>query len=137
MSSQSTQNLSAYTLVEVLCVTVIIGILAGLLLSAVSRAYGRTKRMQLEFDAPVHIDRFHDRLAQFVAAQPSYPPLTAKQLHELGIFDSSLIDFLRWKGVTFLPFASSNLDDTVILEVVYSKKHIQRMRKGDLKPPKE
>lgn len=115
---------------ELLCVISIIAILATLLLGAVGRAYARAKRMKREIETPALYERFHDRLAQFCQAHAYYPPLTASQLHEIGVFDSTIMDFLRSKGVVFRPFASTNSDDMVILEI---NGH-ETFRKGDLKP---
>ena len=112
----------------------IIMILAGLLLSAVFRAYGRAKRMQREFEGSTLVELFRDRLAHFAESQASFPPLTAQQFFDLGVFDSRLMDFLRWKGVTFHPFSSTDQGDVLILEVYYSKDDIVWMRKDDLKP---
>jgi len=52
MTTCSRSAARAFSLVELLCVVVVIGILASLLLTAVSAAYGRVKRMQREFEWP-------------------------------------------------------------------------------------
>ncbi|MCI0533911.1 MAG: type II secretion system GspH family protein [Verrucomicrobiales bacterium] len=127
----------AFSLVELLCVIVVIGILAGLLLTAVMAAYGRVKRMQRQFEGPTFIEQIRERLTSFCEGQPAYPALTPRQFHELGVFDGRIMDFLRARGVKFHPFASSDPTNKIVLEVLYSKKHMQVLLKSDLRRPEE
>lgn len=127
----------SFSLVELLCVTVVIGILAGLLLTGVMAAYGRVKRMQREFEGPTFVEQIRDRLTTFCERQPMYSPLTAQQLHELGVFDGRIMDFLRARGVKFHPFASSDSTNKIVLEVHYSKSSVQLLFKSDLRRSEE
>jgi prepilin-type N-terminal cleavage/methylation domain-containing protein len=127
----------AFSLIELLCVMLVIGILASLLLSAVMAAYGRAKRMQREFDGPVLVEQVRDRLTSFCETQPTYPALTARQLHELGVFDSRIMDFLRWRGVAFHPFSSSDPTNALVLEIRYSGSHFGHLLKSDLRRNEE
>jgi prepilin-type N-terminal cleavage/methylation domain-containing protein len=127
----------AFSLIELLCVTVVIGILAGLLLTAVTAAYGRVKRMQREFEWPTFVEQIRDRLTTFCERQPIHPALTAQQWHDLGVFDGRIMDFLRSRGVKFHPFASSDATNKIVLEVRYSRETIERLLKSDLRRREE
>jgi len=135
--SHRSSTAAAFSLVELLCVVVVIGLLAALLLTAVTAAYGRVKRMQQEFEGPSLVEYLRDRLTTFCERQGNYPALSAKQLHELDIFDSRVMDFLRWRGVEFHPFSSSDGTNKIVLEVRYSKSSMQLLLKSDLRRKEE
>ncbi len=123
----------AFSLVELLCVVMVTGTLAGLLMTGVMAAYGRVKRMQREFEGPSLVEHFRVRLSEFCESQRSYPALSARQLHELGVFDGQIMALLGWRGVDFYPFSSSDPTNMIVLQVRYSAASMERVFKADLR----
>ena len=117
-----------------MCVITIILILVGMMLGPITRAYRKAKNFGWENDSYHLADRFADRMKQHFGSTPEYPALTADQLYEGGLIDSTLRNFLRDKRVQYLPFSSKSPDEMVILHVVIAKHSIYILQKGDLKP---
>jgi prepilin-type N-terminal cleavage/methylation domain-containing protein len=105
------------TLVELLVVIGIIGILASLLLGAVFKAHAYAKDKTWRIEAYNFSDYIKEHLLRHYQSQTNYPALTAAQLHQQGIFDDRIMDFLSCPHVQFIPFSSSDQDDKIILRI--------------------
>jgi prepilin-type N-terminal cleavage/methylation domain-containing protein len=125
---------SGFSMIELMCVIAIILILVGLMLGPIMRAYRKAKNFGWENDSYYLADRFADRMKQHFGSAPEYPALTADQLYEGGLIDSTLRNFLRDKRVQYFPFSSKAPDEIVILQVVIAKNSIYTLQKSDLKP---
>ena len=105
------------TLVELLVVIGIIGILASLLLGAVFKAHTYAKDKTWRIEAYNFCDYIQEHLRRYYQSQTNYPALTADQLHQQGVFDDRIMDFLSCSHVQFIPFSSSDQDDKIILRI--------------------
>src|SRR5512140_110870 len=104
-----------FTLIELLCVITIISILASMLLGAVGRAYVRAKRFGAEMDGPAYVDELRSKLIVYVQAHPTFPALSREALIRECNISSRSAAFLRSREVTYVPFASADSDDKVVL----------------------
>jgi len=105
------------TLVELLLVIAIIGILASLLFGAIYKAHAYAKDQTWRAEARSAYVRIRDRLSGYCQSHSTCPVLTAKELHQLGVFDDSIMDFLDCPHVQFTPFSSDDPDDKTILRI--------------------
>jgi len=121
-----------FTLIEMLCVTAIIGILASMLLGAVSRAFLRAKRFEWEHKSTVLINEFRDKMRQHFGSAPQYPALSVDQMYEGGLINSTLRDFLKDKKVQFFPFSSETPENTLILHVQVSRNNAYEVFKREI-----
>ncbi len=103
------------SVVELLCVVTIIFILASLLLGPVLKAYRKAKNFAAEVDGGSYVQMTVKRLRTFHQTHASYPPLTAKYLHEQGVFDSRFMQYLREKQMVYFPFSSTDSDTNQII----------------------
>jgi hypothetical protein len=108
---------SGVTLMELLCVFMIITILGGLLLGAVNRALRRARAMQWSQDAPVFLDATVARLKARFEGSVDFPPVTLSWLETNNVLDGSHLGFLRDRRVTFYPFSGVDPDDHVVIHV--------------------
>ncbi|HTG44480.1 MAG TPA: type II secretion system protein [Verrucomicrobiae bacterium] len=124
-----------FSLIELLCVVAIIGILMGMMLGPISRAYGKTKRFQWEMESQALVDRFEEQMRKNFGTAPEYPPMSVAQMFEAGIIDSKVRDFLKDKRVTFFPFSSSTPEEAPILIMQLGKNSTWMIPKSVIKPP--
>jgi len=115
-----TERRSAVSLIELLCVVVIILILASLLLGPVLRAYRKVKNFAGETEGSAVVELAVDRLRRFHLIHPTHGSLTADYLHREAIFDSKFMKYVREKKVTFFVFSSSDSDDKLIISYTFS-----------------
>jgi len=120
METRSTGPRSGVSLIELLCVIVIILILAGLLLGPVLRAYRKAKTFAGELEGPGVVEVAVERLRRFHQAHPTYGPLTADYLHRQAIFDSKFMKYMSERKVSYVAFSSSDPDDKVIVRYLFS-----------------
>ena len=105
------------TLVELLAVVAIIGILASLSLGAVYKAHAYAKDRTWRIEAYNFFDYIQEHLIRHYQSQTNNPALTAAQLHQQGVFDDRIMDFLSCPHVHFIPFSSSDQDDKIIFRL--------------------
>jgi len=123
-----------FSLIELLCVTAIIGILASMLLGAASKAFGRVKRWEWEEKSQVLVDRFQERMRENFGRAPKYPAFTIEQLYEARLIDTDLRDFLKNRNVQFIPFSSETPKSQAILTVYLSKHEWRFLTKAQILP---
>jgi prepilin-type N-terminal cleavage/methylation domain-containing protein len=111
------QPFSGMTLIELLVVIGIIGILASLLLGAVYKAHAYAKDKTWRLQAYSFRDYIQEHLSRFYRSQTNYPTLSAADLHQRGVFDDRIMDFLSCKHVQYIPFSVSDRDDKIVLRI--------------------
>src|ERR1035441_4157888 len=111
------QPISGVTLVELLVVIGIIGILACLSLGAVYKAHAYAKDKTWRLQAYNYCDYIQEHLSRYYQSQTNYPTLSAAELHQRGVFDDRIMDFLHCPHVQFIPFSVGDRDDKIILRI--------------------
>jgi prepilin-type N-terminal cleavage/methylation domain-containing protein len=124
----------AFTLIELLCVSCIILILASLMLGPVFKAFKRVKRLEGEWTGTELVERFRDRMEKHLGAAKEYPARSVQEMYAAGLIDYQLRDFFKRKEVRFIPFSSSTPDTAPILLVEVSPGQIMTLLKADIKP---
>ena len=105
-----------------------------MLLSSVSRAFGRAKRWEWQENSRVLVDRFRERMTETFGRAPKYPALSVEQLYEARLIDTKLRDFLKNRNVKYFPFSSETPDSKAILTVYVSKNESHVLLKEHIKP---
>jgi prepilin-type N-terminal cleavage/methylation domain-containing protein len=111
------QPISGVTFIELLVVIGIIGILASLSLGAVYKAHAYAKDKTWRLQAYDYCDYIQEHLSRFYQAKTNYPTLSAAELHQRGVFDDRIMDFLSCKHVQYIPFSVSDGDDKIVLRI--------------------
>ncbi|HYE33103.1 MAG TPA: type II secretion system protein [Methylomirabilota bacterium] len=111
-----------FSLIELMCVLCIIMILVGMMVPSVLKAYRRAKSFESEITGQQFTPAFATALATFYEDQREFPALKPEELAQLGVFDSSMLAFLRKPGVVYYPFSSKDKGDKLILRADQGKK---------------
>jgi len=119
-----------FSLIELLMVIGIIGILASLLLAAVSRVYSKAKAMDYEFKGMV--SKVDDQLSRFYRELKSYRAIPAEELHKMGVLDDQAAKFMRSPHAKFIPFSSTDPDDKIIFRLKWTGEFEAILRKADV-----
>lgn len=109
------------TLIELLCVIAIIGILASLLLGPASRAMSRARDADWANKAYHQIELLVNSLQAHYQTRAVTKRLTPQELFDQGVIDEIQLGFLKDRRVRFVPFASADPDDLVVLQVQIPK----------------
>ena len=113
---------SAVTLIELLCVIVIIGILASLLLPAVLRAYLRTKEFDEEMEGPSIIEMIRNESRRYCVGHSVFQFSSKDDFVRKCEFAPKASQWVQGSRTDFVPF--SNLDPTnrIVVSVHYGRK---------------
>jgi prepilin-type N-terminal cleavage/methylation domain-containing protein len=114
---QNHRAAAAFTLIEMLLVIGIIGILAGLLLGPINKAYTSTQNKAWRAQARDFYDYMQEHLAKYYQANPNYPVLTARDLYQQNVFNDRIMNFLRCPHVQYTPFSLSDPTNKVIFQI--------------------
>ncbi len=105
------------TLIELLCAMAIVALLATLLLGPASKALGKARAMQWADKAGFMTGEISARLNPLFAGQKEFTRVTQEQLESDHLLTPSQVRFLKDKRVTFVPFAGSDPDGMVVIDV--------------------
>ena len=116
-SCKQSQTKRSMTLIELLLVIGIIGVLASLSLGAVYKAHAYAKDKIWRLQAYNYCDYIQEHLSRYYQSRTNYPTLSAAELHQRGVFDDRIMDFLHCPHVQFIPFSVGDRDDKIILRI--------------------
>jgi prepilin-type N-terminal cleavage/methylation domain-containing protein len=133
-ANSAARRLRGVTLIELLCVCLIITILASLLLPAVFRAYRRAKAMQEEFDAPVVFGELLRQTWGYCGAHRVYSFQTRDDLVDKCDLPSKCRSWMRASQTEFIPFTSVDPTNLVVVTFHYGHKYRESrsFTKGEL-----
>ena len=127
----------AFSLIELLCVIVIIGILASLVLGPAAKALSRVRAADWADKAEAKILRIEEQLKKMHGSRLAYPAMTPSELRDAGILNDELVSFLKSSRVDYFPFSSADSTNHVILIVRFPRSFFggsyqQTLYKADL-----
>jgi len=111
------------SLIELLCVMVIIAILASLLLPAVARAYGRARGMAQEWEAGEVAERLERETRGYCAAHPQYIFLSKSDFADKCTLAPKCLDWVQARSTEFVPFNYLDPTNLIVLTVHLGPKH--------------
>jgi prepilin-type N-terminal cleavage/methylation domain-containing protein len=112
---KSARRHRAFSLIELLCVMAIIGILVGLMLGPIGRAFRKARGFKAEMETPAHMERLTDGMRRFAAAHAAW---SCPDLEALLLFAKPGGPTERWiKGArpTLVPFRHDTPPETLVL----------------------
>jgi prepilin-type N-terminal cleavage/methylation domain-containing protein len=112
---RSARRRRGFSLIELLCVMAIIGILVGLMMGPIGRAFRKARGFKAEMETPAHVERLTDGMRKFAAAHSAW---SCPDLEALLTFAKPGGPTERWiKGAqaTLVPFRHDTPVDAIVL----------------------
>jgi prepilin-type N-terminal cleavage/methylation domain-containing protein len=106
-----------FTLIEMLCVMGIIAVLMGLLFGPLGRVMKQATAMQWAQDSQVQLGHIVSRLQSRFQGKTNFPSITLEFIESQAWLEPLQLQFLKDRRVTFTPFAGSDPDDKVLIQV--------------------
>jgi prepilin-type N-terminal cleavage/methylation domain-containing protein len=106
-----------FSLLELLCVSSIILVLASLMLGPVSRVLGRVLADKWYDQASNLLPETVSELNQRFQGLDDFPLVTLDRIEAEGILKPRHLQFLKDRRVTFVPFAGSDPGDKIVIYV--------------------
>jgi Tfp pilus assembly protein FimT len=122
------------TLVELLCVTCILAILASLLLPAVARAYGRARGFAEEFEAPEIASMLCHATRDYCVANAKFQFTSKTDLADKCHLAPKCRDWIKAAATEFVPFNYLAPTNQIVLQIHLGPKRrtLYSFTKGDL-----
>jgi prepilin-type N-terminal cleavage/methylation domain-containing protein len=111
------------SLIELLCVMVIITILASLLLPTVTRAYSRAKGFAEEWEAPEVAEMLRKESRGYCGAHPQYNFVSKSDFVDKCVLAPKCRDWVQAWRTEFVPFNYLDPTNMIVLSVHLGPKH--------------
>ncbi len=130
---------TAVTLIELLCVIVIIGILASLLLPAVLRAYIRAREFNEDMEGPSIIEMIRNESRNYCQGHPTFQFSSKTDFAQKCMFAPKPGQWVQASRSEFVPFSYLDPTNKIVLSFHYGRKQASyhAFTRGELSLPAE